>query len=280
MHKIYDIEAVPPRLTIGRQGEANVEDIRFDCSNWIERFGEMEISVWISRPAEVAAYPAEITRDGNVIAWVVSAADAAVAGEGSVEVLGIVNDKRKLSAKIITHVLPSALGNTTDAPDGGNLWAADVLDAAERVEGAVVHPPIIGENGNWWLWDFEKSEYTDSGKPSAGAGGGSGSGALCVNLTQTASGWQSDKTPGEMVAAINGGQNCYCKRTDEFGSVIICTPVLIDSVSAVFARFSYIYDGGAEIEQVTISAQGVDIVDYTIGNAEDDGGIGGGIGGW
>lgn len=166
MHKIYDIEAVPPRLTIGRQGEANVEEIRFDCSTWAERFGEIELSVWVTRPDETAAYPAVVTRDGNVIAWVVSAADTAIAGEGSVEVLGIINDKRKLSAKIITHVLPSALGNITDAPEGGDLWAAAVINAAERVEDAVVHSPIIGENGNWWLWDFDKNEYVDSGKPS------------------------------------------------------------------------------------------------------------------
>lgn len=32
--------------------------------------------------------------------------------------------------------------------------------------------PIIGENGNWWLWDFDLGKYVDSGKPARGEDGG------------------------------------------------------------------------------------------------------------
>lgn len=268
MHKIYDIEAVPPRLTIGRQGEANVEEIRFDCSTWAERFGEIELSVWVTRPDETAAYPAVVTRDGNVIVWGVSAADAAIAGEGSVEVLGIANDKRKLSAKIITHVLPSALGSTTTAPDGGGLWAADVLEAAERVEGAVVHPPIIGENGNWWLWDFEKSEYTDSGKPSAGAGGSASvKEVFVVTITRNAQyRLVADKTLDEIVAAAGNDMICVCRNAATGMSTAEYNLHSYDRYSAVFTRISAVYDDMMYVDQLTVTSNGnVTVVSGTIG---------------
>lgn len=52
----------------------------------------------------------------------------------------------------------------------------DAKAAADKAETAVVNPPIVGNNGNWWLWDFEAGQYVDSGKPSQG-GGGEGGGA-------------------------------------------------------------------------------------------------------
>lgn len=47
-------------------------------------------------------------------------------------------------------------------------------EAAEKAAAAVVSPPTIGTNGNWYLWDFELGAYVDSGKPSAGSGTGGG----------------------------------------------------------------------------------------------------------
>jgi hypothetical protein len=39
----------------------------------------------------------------------------------------------------------------------------EILDLYEDIEGLADHPPIIGNNGNWWTWDTETDEYTDSG---------------------------------------------------------------------------------------------------------------------
>lgn len=47
-------------------------------------------------------------------------------------------------------------------------------EAAEKAAAAVVNPPTIGTNGNWYLWDFELGAYVDSGKPSVGSGTGGG----------------------------------------------------------------------------------------------------------
>lgn len=42
----------------------------------------------------------------------------------------------------------------------------DLAEAAELVEDAeaiTTHPPMIGQNGNWWVWDTETDAYVDSG---------------------------------------------------------------------------------------------------------------------
>lgn len=35
--------------------------------------------------------------------------------------------------------------------------------AADRAEQASMHPPYIGENGNWFVWDTEQGGFSDSG---------------------------------------------------------------------------------------------------------------------
>lgn len=45
--------------------------------------------------------------------------------------------------------------------------ATNAAASATKAENAVGHSPIIGENGNWFVWDFTKSEYVDTGKPAS-----------------------------------------------------------------------------------------------------------------
>lgn len=37
--------------------------------------------------------------------------------------------------------------------------------AADRAENAALHTPYIGENGNWYVWNGEQEEFTDTGQP-------------------------------------------------------------------------------------------------------------------
>lgn len=41
-----------------------------------------------------------------------------------------------------------------------------ISEKAVQVEGYAVHPPVIGENGSWWIWDG--ITYADTGKPCRG----------------------------------------------------------------------------------------------------------------
>lgn len=47
-------------------------------------------------------------------------------------------------------------------------------DAANKAEAATTHPPKVGENGNWEIWNPDTGAYEDSGKPSKGDKGDRG----------------------------------------------------------------------------------------------------------
>lgn len=46
-----------------------------------------------------------------------------------------------------------------------------LIVVASRAEEVAVHPPIIGENNNWWCWDPDKRVYIDTGCRAEGGGG-------------------------------------------------------------------------------------------------------------
>ena len=50
----------------------------------------------------------------------------------------------------------------------------NVIAAGEMARSAATHPPIIGDNGNWFLWDLEKEIYVDSGMNTRGPKGDAG----------------------------------------------------------------------------------------------------------
>ena len=64
----------------------------------------------------------------------------------------------------VTEQAANAKQSATESAESATNAAA----SATKAENAVVHSPIIGENGNWFIWDFEKSEYVDSGTSASG----------------------------------------------------------------------------------------------------------------
>ena len=67
----------------------------------------------------------------------------------------------------VTEQAANAKQSATESAESARQSAESATNAAAsatKAENAVVHSPIIGENGNWFIWDFEKSEYVDSGK--------------------------------------------------------------------------------------------------------------------
>lgn len=75
-----------------------------------------------------------------------------------------------------TYRHPAAGGKDPGyTPDEYQQFVAQIEDAASRAEAAAVHGPIIGENGNWQIWNPESGQYEDSGYPASGGGSGGGS---------------------------------------------------------------------------------------------------------
>ena len=61
--------------------------------------------------------------------------------------------------------------------------------------------PIIGENSNWWLWDFDLGKYVDSGKPSRGENADS---SIAEEVDPTVPAWAKEPTKPTYTAAEVG----------------------------------------------------------------------------
>lgn len=71
----------------------------------------------------------------------------------------------------VTEQAANAKQSATESAESARQSAESATNAAAsatKAENAVGHSPIIGENGNWFVWDFEKSEYVDSGTSASG----------------------------------------------------------------------------------------------------------------
>ena len=139
MTTTYNILHMPDMVDIGYQTESGVREIGLDVKPWLEAYGDLTLSIWLTRPGEDVAYPAaDIERMGTVLYWTPNGADTAIDGVGRVEVLGLTVEKRKLSGWCKTLVRATSLAKTQDPPEAAAPWVDSVLGAAERITGMQV----------------------------------------------------------------------------------------------------------------------------------------------
>lgn len=90
------------------------------------------------------------------------AADARVTG-GVVRRAQEIVDNGEQEIQGIISEAESAMQQQVEAAQQS---AQDASSAAGRAEAATVHQPIIGDNGNWYIWNQTTEQYIDSGSPS------------------------------------------------------------------------------------------------------------------
>ena len=128
MTTTYNILHLPDMVDIGYQTESGVREIGFDVKPWLEAYGDMTLSIWLTRPGEDVAYPAaDVERVGTVLYWTPNGADTAIEGVGRVEVLGLTVEKRKLSGWCNTLVRATSLSKTQDPPEAAAPWVDKVV---------------------------------------------------------------------------------------------------------------------------------------------------------
>ena len=181
------------RIPLGKQGENNAVRVVWPriAEKYAELYGDGRFELVAVQKGQ--AYPAVVSVDGADLIWNVLAADVAIAEVGSLELIYYVGDTiaKSQTWETFVEVSKSAEG-TTEPPEPAKNWVDGVIKSssdakqsatesaesarqsaesatnaaasATKAENAVEHSPIIGENGNWFIWDFEKSEYVDSGK--------------------------------------------------------------------------------------------------------------------
>lgn len=116
---------------------------------------------------------------------------------------------KSLSGDIKWPVIPTEFTQIEQVVKG---YAESAKESSIKAENAAVHSPIVGENGNWFIWDFTKSEYVDSGKP-ASIGGGTdlslGLTAATVGQTVKVKAVDADGKPTEWEPVDMAGGDLY-----------------------------------------------------------------------
>ena len=122
-------------------------------------------------------YDATIT--GSTVTATVTQQMAAVAGDVRCEIVIKDSTKTIATGNFILVVEQAALGEDTDISE---TVLPAVIDAAERnaeraeaaaeiAEAADLHPPYIGDNDNWYVFDVSSEQYVDSGVDARGDDG-------------------------------------------------------------------------------------------------------------
>lgn len=172
--KLYDVCALPPMIHVGHQTEEGVCVVEFDISKWLAKWPDLQCYVIPTRPGESRSYSARCIQQGNTLRWIVSLADTGIAGTGKVEILGLSTGTRKLSPCVSTYIEETSTDTAGEVPEALQPWVDAALNAARRAEDAVDKMPVIGENGNWMLWNPDTESFADSGFPARGPKGDKG----------------------------------------------------------------------------------------------------------
>ena len=174
----------------GRTGENGAAVLYLDVSEWLSERPEAQVQAAFER-ADGLCYPVECRVADGYAAVTLGAAETECAGEARIEYRlmeeGVVQKSHAYRGWIEAALTgedaepenpgKAFVDRVFEQADSANAAAQRAEAAADRAEGAVissVNPPIIGENGNWYLYDEGAGEYADSGKPSRGEAGAQG----------------------------------------------------------------------------------------------------------
>lgn len=203
----YSIERMPERISIGRETETGVTDVMIDCGAWVDKWPGMELHA-IYTPEGGAPYILQTETDGGVLVWHVTDADTATPGTGSMEIVGEMDGRRKVSATVKVSVAARMSGTVGEPPEAAKPWADRVVEAAERITGMKVQAETLDAgSGATAAWDGEQGLLTigvpkgEKGeKGPQGEKGEPGKDAV-VDATLTQSGQAADaKVTGEAMA--------------------------------------------------------------------------------
>ena len=167
------IHAISGRtLALGREGENLARQVVFDISEWRASYGDGTVSLIAQRHGDAEPYPCNITVDGDTVTWPITSADTAHPDYGRCELRYSVGDVLVKSEMWRTFVADALGTPQPEPPEPQQAWVDKVLEAGQAAMDASVNPPRIGNNGNWWVWDFGDGAYVDTGVAASGGGGG------------------------------------------------------------------------------------------------------------
>lgn len=210
-------------LLLGREGENLARSMIFDIADWISAYGVGTVSLIAQRSGDTEPYPCTVTVDGSSVTWLVTAADTARQGYGKCELRYAVGDVLVKSETWLTYTADALGTPAPEAPEPQKAWVDKVLEAGQAAVDASVNSPKVGDNGNWFVWDFEAGKYVDTSVAASGGGSGAVSSvngkAGAVKLTA------EDVGAVSVPETASVGQTIVVKAVDEAGKPTELGPV-------------------------------------------------------
>ena len=122
---MYEINKLPPAITLGYQGESLVRTIEVDCADWLETYpaGTMAATILLPGYGDVAPLPVDM--DGTVMRIPVTRGMTAKAGRGSINLRLLDGDVEKRSAVVPVYIQTSHPPVSGEMPDPVQDWVAD-----------------------------------------------------------------------------------------------------------------------------------------------------------
>ena len=139
---------MPSSIMLGRNTETGVRTIAFDCKAWLTKYPDLSISVWATLPGQSQAYPADTYMDEMKCVWIIKDTDTSYAGNGKVELIGISDDKKIISAYAMTIIQDITSSSTSEPEEPQKPWVDRVLMAV-RNSGSASNALNLLDNSNF-----------------------------------------------------------------------------------------------------------------------------------
>ena len=168
-----------PLLNLLREGESNADTVTIQLPL---QYGDVDLSqlsytiYGTTCTAQASTFlPKTVDGDHVLLSWEISSDFTRIGSPVSIMLKGYNSD----SDPVIEFVGSTAITVTPFSAGGPNPPPASEFEQALKqmyvilgqVENIATYPPIIGDNGNWMVYDKDSGGYVDSGKPSRGAEG-------------------------------------------------------------------------------------------------------------
>lgn len=171
-----------PLLNLLREGENNADTVTIQLPL---QYGDIDLSqlsytiYGTTCTAQASAIlPKTVSGDYVLLSWEISSDFTRIGSPVSIMLKGY----NAGSDPVIEFVGSAAITVTPFSAGGPNPPPASEFEQALKemyvilgqVENIATYPPIIGDNGNWMVYDKDSGGYVDSGKPSRGPEGPTG----------------------------------------------------------------------------------------------------------
>lgn len=116
-----------------------------------------------------------LTAADGTLSAVLTEEQLSIAGYYTLQLRANQGEPKRHTDKLENIYIPASLSGDAHWPELPTVFSemeARVKAEAARTESYAAHPPIIGDNGNWYQWSGEA--YEDSGNPSRGPVGPTG----------------------------------------------------------------------------------------------------------